>query len=271
MGQNKVVRKLNRELRTKYKEEGIEPTHKYCSVCNELKTLEEFCKCNDGIKLFGVDAKCKICNRKRNKEYIEIPENKAHSRAYSKKHYEENKHIINPKRKIYKQNNKDKISKQGSEYYQKNKPIINERIKIKTKTDPEFKLKKNLRCRLWTVMNRKKNKPSKEYGIDWSECISYLGECPSHIISPSIDHIIPCKAFDFSNPEHPALCFHPTNLRWLEQIENETKQDKIYPSLIRSYNLEWICKEIGLDLDSYAEGELLRVKEKEDCNISLPQ
>jgi hypothetical protein len=120
-------------------------------------------------------------------------------------------------------------------------------------------------------MNRKKTKPSKEYGIDWNDCISHLGTSPEGMLQPSIDHIIPCKAFNFVNPEHPALCFHPTNLRWLERLENETNQDKIYPSLIRSFNLEWICKEIGLDLDSYVEGELLRVKEKEVCNISLPQ
>lgn len=269
MGQNKVVRKLNRELRQKYLDENIEPTHKYCSECNELRTLDEFCKCNDGTKLFGVEAKCKICNRKRGIEYGN--KHKEERKAYGKKHRVENKEKINATRKLYKQKNKEKISKQSSEYYQKNKPKINNRVKTRIKTDPDFKLRRNLRCRLWTVMNRKKNKPSKEYGIDWSECISYLGECPSHIISPSIDHIIPCKAFDFSNPEHPALCFHPTNLRWLEQIENETKQDKIYPSLIRSHNLEWICHEIGLDLDSYSEGELLRVKEKEDCNISHPQ
>lgn len=263
MGQNKVVRKLNRELRKKYKEEGIEPTHKYCSVCNELKTLEEFCKCNDGIKLFGVDAKCKICNRKRNKEFMEIPKNKQHRDEYSRKYHAENKDIINPKRRKYKKDNEEKVKLQNKKSNTKNKDTIAERIRNKRRTNEPFRMRCLLGTRLWTVMNRKKNKPSKEYGIDWQECISYLGECPSHIISPSIDHIIPCKAFDFSNPEHPALCFHPTNLRWLEQIENETKQDKIYPYLIRSYNLEWICKEIGLDLDSYVEGELLRVKEKE--------
>lgn len=261
MGQNKVVRKLNRDLRQKYLDEGVEPSHKYCSHCNELKTVEEFCKCNDGTKLFGVEAKCKICSRAIGKQYVS--EHKEERKSYGKKHRAENKEKIKATRKKYKEKNKETISKTSSEWYQKNKPRINERTKTRIKTDPDFKLRRNLRNRLWTVMNRKKNKPSKEYGIDWSECISHLGYCPEHIINKSIDHIIPCRAFDFSNPTHPALCFHPTNLRWLEKIENETKQDRIYPSLIRSHNLEWICQEIGLDLDSYVEGELLRVKEKE--------
>lgn len=258
MGQNKVVRKLNRELRQKYLDDGIEPTHKYCSVCNEFKPLDEFCKSNDGTKLFGVESKCKICNRKRNKEFMEIPENKAHRDEYSEKYHAQNKHIINPKRKEYKQNNKEKVSKQNAKSYQKNKSKVTTRVRNRRRTDEAFRVSCLLRNRLWTVMNKKKNKPSTEYGIDWNECILYLGVCPETILDKSIDHIIPCAAFNFENPDHPALCFHPTNLRWLSEIENEIKQNKIYPSLIRSHNLEWICKEIGLDLDTYSEGEFLR-------------
>jgi hypothetical protein len=252
---------LNRELRQKYLDEGIEPTHKYCSVCGELHEIEWFCKCADGSKLFGRESKCKTCNRKRGIEYGS--EHREERREYGKKYHEENKNIINPKRKKYKQENKETISKQAAVYYQKNKHKITERVRIRKQTDEKYRLRCLLGNRLWTVMNRKKTKPSKEYGIDWNDCISHLGTSPEGILQPSIDHIIPCRAFDFTNPEHPALCFHPTNLRWLSEIENESKQDKIYPSLIRSHNLEWICLEIGLELDSYVEGELLRVKKEE--------
>jgi hypothetical protein len=261
MGQNKVVRRLNRELRQKYLDEGIEPTHKYCSICGQLKEVDEFYKCNDGSKLFGIDAKCKFCNKERGRLYVK--EHKEERREYSKKYNNENKELIRKTRKEYKCKNKEEISKKNAEYHQKTKKHKNDRVKMRIKTDPEFRLRRNLRCRLWTIMNRKKNQPAKDYGVNWSDCISHLGTSPEGILQPSIDHIIPCRAFDFTNPEHPALCFHPTNLRWLSEIENESKQDKIYPSLIRSHNLEWICLEIGLDLDSYVEGELLRVKKEE--------
>jgi hypothetical protein len=95
MGQNKVVRRLNRELRQKYLDEGIEPTHKYCSVCGELHEIEWFCKCSDGSKLFGRESKCKTCNRKRGIEYG--GEHREERREYGKKYHEENKNIINPK------------------------------------------------------------------------------------------------------------------------------------------------------------------------------
>lgn len=166
MGQNKVVRKLNRELRQKYLDDGIEPTHKYCSKCDALKPLSEFCKSNDGSKLFGVEAKCKICNRKRNKEFMLIEENKHHRREYSKQYHEENKHIINPKRNEYKRNNREKVNRQNAQSFQRNKKTRATYIRNKRRTNEEFRTKCLLRNRLWNVMNGKKSKSACEYGID---------------------------------------------------------------------------------------------------------
>ncbi|XRB04463.1 SBP-type domain-containing protein [Pycnococcus provasolii] len=42
-----------------------------------------------------------------------------------------------------------------------------------------------------------------------------------------VDHIIPCAAFDFSIPEHQRICFHYTNLQYLDAPTNGSKSDKL--------------------------------------------
>lgn len=251
---NMKVRKLNEQLKEEYQKLGIKPTHKYCNKCEELLLVDSFIKSEKNI--FGYLCRCRKCDAEYKQHYA--TNNKELLKLTNAARYEKNKD--NPEYKSARKNS-----------YEKRKPKRNEDQKIKYSTDMVFKTKHNLRTSLTKFMNGAKTKSSNEYGIDWNKCIEYLDEPPEYISKPSIDHIIPCNAFDFLNPEHPKLCYFPENLRWLEWDENCSKSDRIYPSLIRSFNLEWICKEIGLDLDSYADGELLRVKEKEDCNISLPQ
>jgi hypothetical protein len=251
MGQNKVVRKLNRELRQTYLDNGIEPTHKYCSVCNELKILDDFCKSNVGPKIFGVESKCRMCNIKHHKKFMEIPENKEHRYKYEKEYRKENKNEINHKRKAYKKNNPEKVKKQNKETYQRNKKKKNGYVKEMYATDEDFRTKKLMRSRLWNVMNGKKNKKSCEYGIDWKACIDNLGPRPDNINDYHIDHIIPCAAFDFTNPSHPAICFHPTNLRWVLADENLSKNDTIYPELVEQCNLGWIIETLNIDIDDW--------------------
>jgi hypothetical protein len=42
-----------------------------------------------------------------------------------------------------------------------------------------------------------------------------------------VDHIIPCAAFDFSIPEHQRVCFHYTNLQYLDKPTNLSKSDTL--------------------------------------------
>ena len=41
-----------------------------------------------------------------------------------------------------------------------------------------------------------------------------------------IDHIVPCKWFDQTNPEHVGLCWHHKNMRPLSKEFNNIKSDK---------------------------------------------
>lgn len=47
-----------------------------------------------------------------------------------------------------------------------------------------------------------------------------------------LDHIIPCAAFDLTDPDHQAMCFHYTNLRPVWGRENLSKGDRITPDAI---------------------------------------
>ena len=42
-----------------------------------------------------------------------------------------------------------------------------------------------------------------------------------------VDHILPCAAFDLSDPEQIKQCFHYTNLQPLPPAENLAKSDKL--------------------------------------------
>lgn len=46
-----------------------------------------------------------------------------------------------------------------------------------------------------------------------------------------MDHIIPCAAFDLTNPKHKDICFHHLNIQPLWWFENSNKQDSL-PSLM---------------------------------------
>lgn len=55
-----------------------------------------------------------------------------------------------------------------------------------------------------------------------------------------IDHILPCAAFDLSDPEQQRKCFHYTNCRPIWAKENHEKVDKIEVDgkLIRAFRLK---------------------------------
>ena len=42
-----------------------------------------------------------------------------------------------------------------------------------------------------------------------------------------IDHVIPCAAFNLKDPEQVKKCFHYTNLRPLDALENIRKSDRL--------------------------------------------
>ena len=198
---------------------------------------------------------------------------KAVKKAYSKIYYERNKESIKPKIKTYRiknsaliktknkkyqEENSEKIKFRSKEYYRKNSKIIktrsksyreknvedlkikqNDYVKKRLKTDPIFKMVRNLRRRLLFVLNQQSGKK----GIKTLDGIGCTPEFLKNHLEAQfkedmtwenhglkgwhVDHIKPCSAFDLNNPEEQKMVNHYTNLQPLWWYENLSKGDKI--------------------------------------------
>ena len=199
-------------------------TTKKCLQCHETKDLIDFHlnkKAKDGRYTY-----CKTCR----KQDGTIKEN---NRIY----YQQ----IKPKRKIYKENNREQIQLSNAEWYKKNKKKINSHSVIYNRnrrlSDPIFKSICNLRNRLRKIMKSiktKKDKPTKEFlGCSMEALKIYLENQFSTGMSWDnygkwhLDHIKPCCSFDLTDIEQQKICFHYTNLQPLWAIDNMKKGRKI--------------------------------------------
>jgi len=163
---------------------------KTCTKCKQTKKLTEFGK-NSRNKRDGLRSRCKVCVK-----------------AYYKK---------------WKRNNPEKYrasiskSKQRPEY----KKRKNARKRERRKTDPQFRLKHNLRTRLHHALKGSNKSASTMALLGCS--IVHLKDYLAMRFLPGmtwenqgtwhVDHMIPCASFDLSDPEHQRRCFHYTNLQ----------------------------------------------------------
>jgi hypothetical protein len=128
------------------------------------------------------------------------------------------------KRKQWRLNNKEKSKKYQNKYYKK-----------KIKIDPNYKLIKNMRTRIWFALKRKYKSKStiKLLGCSVKECWQHLkskfqpGMTKENYGQWHVDHIIPCASFDLKCPVQQMACFHYTNLQPLWAADNIRKKDKI--------------------------------------------
>jgi len=234
---------------------------KICTRCKENKPLTKFCK-NKNTK-DGRLTQCKDC------EKIYRKENADKLRAHKKKYKENNADKIKAQKKIYRENNADKIRARNKIYRENNidkeraqykiysqRPEVkdrnNKRLKQRRRTDVNFRLTGNLRCRLRNALNRNQKSAStlallgcsveqlkrhleKQFveGMSWNNIGTVF----------HIDHMIPCSLFDLSDAEQQRRCFHFTNLQPLFASENMTKGNKnIYGPYMKWEKGEWYIK-----------------------------
>lgn len=174
----------------------------------------------------GLENKCKKC---RNEE--------------SSKNYKNKKEYYSKLRKIWYENNREKYLMYCQKYQQI--PEVKTRRKILSRTrdnkrrkiDIKFRIKKNLRSRLWHALKGKTKSQNtmKLLGCD----IDFLKKYLENKFLPGmswknysyrgwhVDHIMPCDLFDLSKPKEQKRCFHYTNLQPLWAKDNISKNNKI--------------------------------------------
>lgn len=176
--------------------------------------------------------------RKKNKEKYD---------AYQKQYREENRGEIAARARAWKGENKEKIAASQKEYAQENKAGLAEYQRGRCRTDPEFRLKKNLRCRLWHALKgqgaTKDSTTMKLTGCSVDALTSHLesqfteGMTWENYGEWHVDHIRPCASFDLTIDKEQKICFNYSNLQPLWAKDNLSKSDK-YDELTEANKLK---------------------------------
>ena len=162
---------------------------------------------------------------------------KEKQREYLKKYYERNKlkkldHKKEVKR-LWRENNKEKISAYNSEYSKAHREDINKREKLKRDADPVYRMKLNLRkMTRRSIKNLNVKGNSELLGCSYNEVRNHLtkqfrnGMSWDNYGEWHIDHIVPLASAN--TEEDVKKLFHYTNLQPLWAEENLIKGDTIW-------------------------------------------
>lgn len=177
-----------------------------CSCCKMEKSTDEFHKRGSHHK-----SHCKECRK--------INENEAQRvRALD-----------------YRSKNLEKIRASQAEYNKRQDVKAKRNIKNKErrKSDSQYRLKHNLRCRITKCIKNKSKNTISLLGCSIDQFKVYIeskftdGMSWDNYGEWHIDHITPCISFDLLDPKQQEICFHYTNLQPLWAIDNLKKGGKI--------------------------------------------
>jgi len=221
---------------------------KKCSKCLILKDESSFgklSKSKDGLRF-----DCKACHQ------LYQLQKKEHIKSYQKQYREKNKERLFEMRRIYRENNKEVIALRKKKYASSNREKLRNKGRLyvernrervskyrseyklrRWRTDPFFRLKENLRNRLYSFLS------GRDKSINTMNLLGCdLEQLKTHIQSKfyphpetgeqmtwsnygrwHVDHIKPLAKFDSSNLEHQKIVMHYTNLQPLWAIDNLKK------------------------------------------------
>lgn len=226
---------------------------KTCTQCFLIKDISEFGI--DTQKADGRRPSCKTCKSKsdarykannqdaikeRDKKYYALNSDKIKDRA--KEWYENHQERAKQNRSAWYEKNWDICKQKRTEWNQKNKEFLkaymNTYMKLRYKNDIHFKIKHLVSARLRHCIA--KNTSTLDYmgcSLDFFKTwIEYqMNETmtwENHGTCWHFDHVVPCNAFDFSNESDVFKCFHWSNIRPLDAIENIRKGDTIQEDVI---------------------------------------
>jgi hypothetical protein len=224
---------------------------KFCARCQTWHTLDKFHKAKAWD---GLHCNCKACKN-------ETENHRRHrlSEEEKRQKYLLHKDRLNQRRRdrrktdpawaqkrrnkanAYRCKHHEKVLA-GKRRYAQDPAVKAERCrkdKARRRSDPNFRLRANLRSRLWCAL-----KTHKKLGRTFDLVGCPLGDLKKHLeagfrdgmtwdnygSSWHIDHIVPCAAFDLSTAEGQRTCFHFSNLQPLLVKENLAKKDRILPA-----------------------------------------
>lgn len=133
---------------------------KICSKCGVEKPISEFEKASTGKH--GVRGDCKECVKERQKNRYK--NNKEEILKYAKIYRDNNREKIVKSNQNWYLNNKEEILEKRKEYQKDNKEKILEQKKIynkqRRKEDIQYKIKGNLRKRIWDALKGNNKSPA---------------------------------------------------------------------------------------------------------------
>lgn len=220
---------------------------KKCSKCNEVKSIEDFCK--DKSRKSGINVYCRECLKKYYQNNI------GYFKKHSKEYYKNNAEKLKGASKIYYYSNIEKVTISLNKYKETNFKDYNERIgrwhkahpekvkkalsdyKKRMKLISEYRLNNSVSRRINEALNGNKN------GMPWEKLVGYsfkdltkhLEKLFKHGMSWDnygewqLDHIIPRSFFKFSSFDNWEFkyCWSLNNLQPLWKMENIRKGNKV--------------------------------------------
>ena len=199
----------------------VKAEKKKCTKCKVLKCTSEFGtykqNTKTGVKTYFQPC-CRACDKKRKSDWQKA--NRAKRNAQCRE---------------YRRRKKLGIKRKSRQTYEERMAVKRKYQRQRRRSDPTFKLLRNLRRRVGLALKGKSKSAATEalLGICVDECRKYIEalftEGMSWDSDIHIDHIVPCASFDLSDPEQQRACFHYTNLQPLWGPDNLEKSAKWTP------------------------------------------
>ena len=136
--------------------------------------------------------------------------------------------------RAYREKHRERVQQQTREWKRKNKKHLSEVERQRRASDPQYRLRVNLRNRISGLLRGKRRAATSVELVGCS--VEQLKQHLERQFRPGmslenyglweVDHIVPCARFDLTCARQQHACFHFTNLQPLWASENARKRDR---------------------------------------------